>query len=70
MDKEKALKELGEAVRKLRTEKKLSQHELSAMCSVNKNYIGMVERGEVNPTYLVLCSIAQALKIPTSKLFT
>jgi len=39
----------------------LSQEELGARTNLSRNYIGMVERGETNPTLLVLQSIAPAL---------
>ena len=63
MDKEKELKSLGEQIRKERTKKGLTQFKLAEFCHLNKNYIGMLERGEVNPTYITLLNIARALTI-------
>ena len=63
MDKKEQLQSLGEQIREERTKKELTQHGLAKLCHLNKNYIGMLERGEVNPTYITLLSIAKALKI-------
>ena len=63
MKKEKELKSLGELIRKERTKKGLTQFKLAELSHLNKNYIGMLERGEVNPTYITLLSIANALNI-------
>ncbi len=68
MDKNEALQIIGKQIRALRLAKNLSQHALAQMCQVNKNYIGMIERGEVNPTIMVLISIANALKVSLSVL--
>ena len=68
MNKNEALKIIGKQIRALRLAKNLSQHTLAQMCQVNKNYIGMIERGEVNPTIMVLISIANALKVSLSVL--
>ena len=61
MEKKESLLKLGALVRKLRNDKQLSQVELARKSNVNRNYIGMIERGEVNPTYMTLLSIAKSL---------
>lgn len=52
---------LGTLIRTRRLAKQLSQVELATLSHVNKNYIGMLERGEINPTFLTLVSIGRAL---------
>ncbi len=51
----------GRVVRHRREALGLSQEELGATTNLSRNYIGMVERGETNPTLLVLHSLARAL---------
>ena len=51
----------GKLVRLRREVAGLSQEELGAQTNLSRNYIGMVERGETNPTLLVLQDLASAL---------
>ena len=62
------LKELGNKIRLLRTSLGLTQTEFSTKVGVNKNYIGMLERGERNPSYLMLVKISNNLPIPLKDL--
>ena len=62
------LKELGNKVRILRTSLGLTQAEFSTKVGVNKNYIGMLERGERNPSYLMLVKISNNIPIPLKDL--
>ena len=59
---------VGERIRKLRTEQKLSQEELAFASDLNPAYIGKVERGEKCPTVETLYKIASGLNIPLCKL--
>ncbi len=51
----------GRVVRRRREAAELSQEELAAKTELTRNYIGMVERGETNPTLSVMERIASAL---------
>ena len=42
---------LGKIIREKREARHLTQVELAEKASVDRNYIGMVERGERNPSY-------------------
>ena len=55
--------QLGNRIRKIRLEKKLTQAELAERCSCNRNYISMLERGERNPSYKSLVMIARGLEV-------
>ncbi len=52
---------LGLAVRYLRRRARLSQGELGARSGMHRTYIGGVERGERNPTWLNVVKLAEAL---------
>lgn len=57
------LQQLGMRVRDLRMKKSLTQVELANKCNFDRNYIGMLERGERNPSYVTLLKIAHGLGI-------
>lgn len=59
---------LGRAVRVLRMRRRLSQEQLGARSGVHRNYVGGVERGELNPTYAVLLRLCIGLGVPLSQL--
>ncbi len=51
----------GKRVRELRKAKKLSQLQLADKVGVDRSYIGLLERGERNPSLEVIADIAKAL---------
>lgn len=63
------LTQLGMRIRYLRKKLGMSQLDLSLEADVNKNYISDLERGQRNPSLLVLERIALALQIDLSTLF-
>jgi len=63
-----SLQQLGAHVRNLRTKKSMTQVELASKCGLDRNYIGMLERGERNPSYLTLVKIAKGLGLSMSNL--
>lgn len=60
---------IGQKVRQLRQQQKLTQEELAFKVGVDRSYMGFVERGEKNPTLSTLMKIAKALKISMKELF-
>lgn len=58
---QKELKILGERIREKRKEKGFTQEYLAHEASVDRSYMGGVERGERNITFSMLCQIAEAL---------
>lgn len=66
--KKKELLELGTVIREKREAQNLTQIELAERAHVDRNYIGMVERGERNPSYMSLIKIAAGLGMPVHKL--
>ncbi len=59
---------LGKIIRDKRELRNLTQIELASKAGVDRNYIGMVERGERNPSYLSLQKIANGLGITVDEL--
>lgn len=59
----------GKRVRELRTERNLTQQQLADISGLHKNYIGMVERGERNPSLVNIDILAKSLEIDISILF-
>ncbi len=59
---------LGRAVRELRARRGLSQEELGNRAGLHRNYVGAIERGEINPTFRVLLKIEQGLALPLSEI--
>ena len=55
-------------VRALRTALGMSQEELAARAGLHRNYVGMIERSERNPTLVAIEGIARALKSKPSDL--
>ena len=62
------LRELGKVIRRKRESRGLTQVELAQKAGVDRNYIGMVERGERNPSYLSLQKIAQGLGLSVDEM--
>ena len=63
------LSKFGAHLRELRTEKGFSQTELAYRGNFDRNYIGMIERGERNPSLKSIFGIAKALDITLQELF-
>ncbi|MBR5554577.1 helix-turn-helix transcriptional regulator [bacterium] len=60
---------LGHKIRIERIKRKMSQEKLAELAQLNRNFIGMVERGETNITIKNLESISQAFEIEIQDLF-
>ncbi len=59
---------LGAAVRELRARRGLSQERLGVRSRLHRNYVGAVERGEINPTLRVLLGLCRGLAISLAEL--
>jgi transcriptional regulator with XRE-family HTH domain len=62
------LRALGAAVRELRARRGLSQEALGFCSGLHRNYVGGIERGELNITFRVLLKLRCGLDVPLSEL--
>lgn len=59
---------LGDRLREERMKQNLSQEKLAELAGVHRNYIGLIERAELDPAISYIEKIAKALKIKISDL--
>ncbi len=60
------LEKFGQKMQQVRQSKGITQEALASMLSMHRTYIGLIERGERNPTIRTLYKIAKALKVNAS----
>ena len=63
-----ALVALGEAIRRARLAKGISQEKLALLAEVDRSYVGRIERGDNNAAVLTLARLAAALDTTIAKL--
>jgi len=61
---------LGDAVRAVRLEQKMSQEALADAADINRTHMGEVERGKRNVSFLSLLRVASALRVNLSDRLT
>jgi transcriptional regulator with XRE-family HTH domain len=59
---------LGHRIRERRKALNLTQEELAAKAEIDRSYIGGVERGERNVTFIMLCTICAAMECDVAAL--
>ncbi len=62
------LRSFGILLKKLRTDRKISQEALAEAAGVERNYIYYLERGDSAPTLIVLVGLAKGLGMKLSEL--
>jgi transcriptional regulator with XRE-family HTH domain len=60
---------LGDRLRNLRTERRLSQRDLAQLAGISTNSVSLIERDEISPSVSTLQSLAGGLKIKISYFF-
>jgi transcriptional regulator with XRE-family HTH domain len=65
----KELRLLGEAIRQARKRLDVSQEDFAELCGLHWAYIGQVERGEKNISFVNIVRISSALRSEPSALF-
>lgn len=59
---------LGAAVRETRARRGMSQEALGFASGLHRNYVGAIERGEINPTFRILLKLEKGLGLPLAEL--
>jgi len=60
--------EIGQLIRKQRTQQGITQESLALQCGIDRSYMGRIERGEVNLTVEKLYEIASVLGVSAKEL--
>ena len=63
------LRQLGDSIRRHRTALDVSQEKFAELCGLHRTYIGQVERGEKNVSFVNIVRISTAVKLKPSALF-
>jgi transcriptional regulator with XRE-family HTH domain len=69
MEKEALARRFGALIRRLRLERGYSQEMFGEVCRIDRTYVGMIERGEVNVTLAIIVRLARGLGLSLTKLF-
>lgn len=62
-------KAFGQAVRKLRLERNLSQEKLSELSGLDRSYVSEIERGKKTASIRTVIKLAVGLEISPTKIF-
>ena len=66
----KGLKRLGNKIKEIRLQQKISQDQLSFESGISKNQISWIERGEINTGVSTLLILAEVLNVHIKEFFT
>jgi transcriptional regulator with XRE-family HTH domain len=61
-------RQMGKALKRLRTKKELSQAALAKRAGLSREYVNKIEAGRYDPPLSTLNSLAKALGVPVTEL--
>ncbi len=61
-------KKLGDNLRRIRTEKGITQGDIAKSLGVSRGFVSNVENGKTNPTLSTIAKIASAIGVSTGEL--
>lgn len=59
---------LGKNMKKIRTEKGISQGDIARALGLGRGYVSNIENGKTNPTLSTITNLAKALGVSTNEL--
>ncbi len=59
---------LGENLKRIRTEKNMSQGDIARALEVDRGYISNIENGKQNPTLSTIAKLADSLRVSVDEL--
>ena len=59
---------LGNNLKRIRTEKDISQGDIAKELGVDRGFISTIENGKTNPTLATIAKLAKAVGVTTNKL--
>lgn len=59
---------LGENLKRIRTEKDISQGDIARKLVVDRGFISTIENGKTNPTLATITKLAEAVGVTTNEL--
>lgn len=62
-------KKLGENLKRIRTEKGITQSDIAKSLGVSRGFVSNIENGKRNPTLSTISRLAKAVDVPTEELF-
>ena len=68
--KEQMIKAVSTNIRNIRLKKNLTQEQVAEVAKINAKYLGEVERGEKNPTAVIISRLSEALKVPICEILS
>ena len=64
------LKAFGRNIRSFRLKNNMTQEQVGGLAGINPKYLGEIERGEKNPTAIVIYKLAHVLNVSVSKILS
>lgn len=61
-------RKLGENLKRIRTEKGISQGEIARRLEVDKGFVSNIENGKTNPTLATIAKLAKAVGVSVGEL--
>jgi transcriptional regulator with XRE-family HTH domain len=68
--KKEMIKAISTNLKNIRFKKNLTQEQVAEIAGINAKYLGEIERGEKNPTALIISRLSEALQVPICEILS